>query len=218
MDAKEKARNLRYRKSILANFNLEMIKDEIYEMSGVCDDIRWMMQDDTLLDAFDGDEEEEYEFRMAFVELSSELETVCNLMDNWELEENFNDFFAGISKGSHMQMLGFDTYEEDYYSLDGYETELAQREAESRLKRLTKDELLRSATECFKIQTAYLNIKYKYDYLKATMDVLKGESASMLQMVKQIEELYERCMQGDWKDNAEFDKLVNALPDRMHIE
>ena len=56
--AKEKARQIRYKKAALARLNLDTIRDELSEISENCDNIRYFIEDDseTLLAALDGDE------------------------------------------------------------------------------------------------------------------------------------------------------------------
>lgn len=70
--AKDKARNLRYKKAALARLNIDTIQEELSEISENCDNVRYFIEDDeeTLLDALDGDEEEEYEFKKMFFDLS----------------------------------------------------------------------------------------------------------------------------------------------------
>ena len=58
MTRQEKARQLRYKKAILDEFNLESIQTELWEITEECDNIRWVEDGDerTLIDALDGDE------------------------------------------------------------------------------------------------------------------------------------------------------------------
>ena len=73
---REKARNLRYKKAIVRNINIEQIQEELMDISAECDNVRYYFEtdDDTLLNALDGDEEQEFEFKMMFADLCAECE------------------------------------------------------------------------------------------------------------------------------------------------
>ena len=69
----------------------------------------------------------------------------------------------------------------------------------------------------------FLDLRQSYDYLKATFDILRDENTSMLQQIKAIEAAYEEACCTDWwhikKEAVErFDRLLEALPDRVWIE
>ena len=72
----ERAKNLRYKKGIAAGFNINDIIDGLSEISGECDDIRYITEgdEDTLIAALDGNEDEAYEFRMMFSDLDCECQ------------------------------------------------------------------------------------------------------------------------------------------------
>lgn len=84
MDAQEtkrtKARNLRYKKAIVADVNLDKIREDLYDIMEACDEVRYFFEsdDDTLLNALDGNEDEEWEFKMMFCDLSAECEQIWN--------------------------------------------------------------------------------------------------------------------------------------------
>lgn len=220
----QKARNLRYKKAVLDGLNLEAIQTEFYEISEECDNIRWVADGDegTLIAAMDGDEEEAFEFRMMFSELSTECEMLQDLLSGEYVFEHFDDFLAGAADGSGMRMLGYDDYEEDYYTLTSFDGNAGCKEAKRRLERLTKKELIEGASQTFRILMCFLNVRYKFDYLKAAFDVLKGENTSLLDMVRQIEKLYDTAMSDDYPANREaekeLDKVIGAMPERMWVE
>lgn len=45
--AKEKARQLRYKKAALARLNLDTIRDELSEISENCDNVRYFIEEDS---------------------------------------------------------------------------------------------------------------------------------------------------------------------------
>lgn len=121
-----------------------------------------------------------------------------------------------------MQLIGYDSYEEDYFALTSFESGLAQNESEKRLMKLTKQEILQTAEQCFGVATAFLNVRYKFDYLKATFDILRDENNSFLETIKDIEKAYEKANDDEFnpysKSTNEFDKLIKGLPERTWIE
>lgn len=222
MSAKaEKARQLRYKKAVLEELNLDSIRNELYDISSECDDVRYIAEGDesTLIDALDGDEEEAYEFRMAFSDLSAECERLYALLNEEYIADCFDDFLAGVSDGSGMKLIGWDSYEEDYYNLTAFEGHLGSEEAKKRLERLTKKELIKAGNQVFRIVIAFLNVRYKYDYLSAAMAVLKNENTAFLDIIRQIEAEYDRASEDisydRWKS---FDNTVASLPERVWIE
>lgn len=219
----ERARNLRYKKGIAQGFNISEILDELMEISAKCDDIRYIAEgdEDTLIAALDGDEEDAFEFRMMFSELSQECENLNDRLNDEYITEYFDEFFCRVAGGC-MTVLGYDTYEEDYFELTSYESELARDESEKRLMKLTKQEILQTAEQCFGVAAAFLNVRYKFDYLKATFDIIRDENSSFLENIKDIEAAYDKANDDKFdsysKSTKEFDKLVKGLPERVWIE
>lgn len=225
LSKEEKARNLRYKKAMLADLNFEEIQNTLYDISAVCSEYQYYFEkdDDTLLNALDGDEEQEYEFKMMFSDLSYECDQLYDIMNNSYVTEHFDDFFVGImcNGGSGFKMLGFDSYQEDYYGLTSFESELASNESVKRLKRLTKDELISVCGQCFGVAVSFFNVRYKYDYLKAAFDILKDENTSFFQIIKDIEIAYDKADEDEWheyKDSVRaFDKLLRSFDEYGRI-
>lgn len=218
-----KARNLRYKKSIASGFNLDDILNELYEISSECDEVRYFVENDenTLMDALDGNEEEAYEFKMMFCDLSSECEKLHYQLSESGVYECFDDFFCRVAGGC-TTILGYDVVETDYFKLSSFESQLAQEESEKRIMRMTKSEILATAEQCFGVASAFLNIRYKYDYLKAAFDILKGKNASYLKIIKDIEQAYEAADAEGWyyaDDNVKhFENMISGLPDKVWVE
>lgn len=217
----EKAKQLRYKKAVLEELNLDSIRTELWNIADECDEVRWIAEGDeaALIDALDGDDEEAYEFRMAFSDLSAECETLHAYLSEEYIAECFDDFIAGVSDGSGMKLLGWDSYEEDYYRLTSFEGSLGCEEARKRLDRLTKKELIRAGNQAFRVIISFLNIRYKYDYLSAAMGVLKSENTAFLEVIRQIEAEYAKATEDFSYDRWEnFDRISSALPERTWIE
>lgn len=133
----------------------------------------------------------------------------------------FDDCLVSLV-GNRYRMVGFDGYEEDYYSLTSYEEGLAYTEAGERIMRLTKKDMLSCIGQVVGIAMAVLDIRQQYDYLRATMDVLRGENHAILQVVKGIEEAYEEANSEGFHEYSncthKLDKLIEQLPDRAWLE
>lgn len=66
---REKARKMRYKKPISKALNLEQIKSDLYDIQSDAQELAWTEDDEALVAALDGDEDEAWEFRMAFSDL-----------------------------------------------------------------------------------------------------------------------------------------------------
>ncbi|MBQ1789007.1 MAG: hypothetical protein II008_02415 [Oscillospiraceae bacterium] len=235
----EKAKALRYRKPAVKDLNLASIQEQLTEIEEACADVHWYCDSedgwDTLLNALDGDDEEAWEFKLAFSDLEGECERMREDMDRlneWDYDDlvgdHFDVFFAGICTASvGGGMWGFDEYEQDYFGLEpGGESEAAEREAAEKLKRLTKDKLISLMGVAFRIAVQFLGLRSRYADLKAAMDIIREQNTALLKQVKAIEDLYdateaEGFSKYDFRrseNEKALDRLLNALPDRAWIE
>lgn len=80
-----RTRNLRYKKPALASFGYDAIATEMWEIIGAIEDVQWFLDDgdETLLNALDGDNEAEWEFRMAFADLAAKRISSANCGMSW---------------------------------------------------------------------------------------------------------------------------------------
>ena len=224
----ERARALRYKRGALASMGFEFLRVELDDICDACDTIQWWtdQDDETLLNALDGDDEDVWEFKMAFAHLKARadelFETIYELC---RYEDDFGQTYDDCTValiGNRYQTIGYDGFEEDYYALTGYEQGLAQTESGKRLMRRTKAEIISIIGQCFGILIAFLDLRQQYDYLKATFDILRDENTSMLQQVREIDAAYKALVTADWAGRSEaekkFDRLLAALPDRAWVE
>lgn len=216
-------RNLRYKRPALMSMGYDEILNELYEIQNACTDVQWFVENDgeTLLNALDGDEDAEYEFRMAFSDLEGKAYMLDSAIRDWDIRETFDDCTVGLI-GNRYKTIGFDAQEEDYFSLTAYEQELAYTESGKKLMRKTKSEMISTIGQCMGITIAFLDVRQLYDYLKATFDILRDENTSLLKIIKEIETAYEEAA-GDgfisYKDKTRrFDALLTNLPDRTWLE
>ena len=218
-----RSRNLRYKRPALASLGYEIISNELYDIRCACDDVRYFVENDrdTLLNALDGDDEAEWEFRMAFADLENKADELANQISAWDIRDDFDDCTVGLL-GNRYRSLGYDSMEEDYFSLTSFEQELAHTEAGKRLMRKTKPEIISTVGQCLGITIAFLDVRQQYDYLKATFDILRDENTSLLQIIKEIDTAYKDADEAEfreWDDKTKkFDRLLSSLPQRTWLE
>lgn len=222
-----KAKNLRYKKPIVKDINFDKMTEDLWYIMEKCEDIRWYTDsddgEDSLLNALDGDEDEAYEFKMAFADLCAECERMSDdLQEEW-VPECFDIFFVAAGAGeSYGGLLGWDSFECDYFGIDSTDS-WAEDEAKKKLKTMTKDELIAAVRQCFKVYQSYIGLRNRYDSLKAAIDILRDQNTGFLQTIKEIDRLYEAAskVEGitakystEWK---EFERYTDALPQEAWI-
>ena len=221
-----KAQNLRYKKPIVKNLNIETIQQDLWDIQEACEEIHWYTDsedgNDSLINALSGDEDEAYEFKMAFADLCAECERMLDdLQEEW-VPECFDVFFVAAGAGERYEgILGWDSYEQDYYGINCSDS-WAEDEAKKKLKQMTKDEMIAAVRQCFRIYSAYTGLKIRYDNLKAAIDILRDQNTGYLQVVKEIERLYEAAVKkgnyANWSNEwKEFKRYTDALPQEAWI-
>lgn len=189
-----KAKNLRYKRPIAQCMNYEFICEQIWNMGELISDIQWFIDDEeNLVNAMNGDEDDAYEFKLAFSDLAGELEQFEEDLRNEYIPNCFDDLFPAAGADFFGGYLGYDTYDHDYFGLLPYEYRYAEEEAEKRICRLTKKELLEAVGACLKIYSAYVALQYRYDCLEASLKIIQEKNLEGLKLVKAIEEQYEKA-------------------------
>lgn len=231
IDAEEtkrnKAKQLRYKKPIVKNLNINYITQDLWDIQDACEEVRWYTDsedgNDTLINALSGDEDEAYEFKMAFADLCAECERMFeDLKEEW-VPECFDILFVSAGAGeTYGGLLGFDEWEQDYFGI-GCSDSWEEDEAKKKLKQMTKDELIAAIRQCFKVYVAYIGLRNRYDSLKAAIDILRDQNTGYLQVIKEIEKLYDEAqLQQDRyaeysKEWKEFERYTDALPQEAWI-
>ena len=219
-----KAKQLRYKKPIARDLNLDTITQDLYDIQGECEEVHWYFDgnDDSLINALDGDEDEAYEFRMMFADLCAECDQMVeDLSEEW-IPECFDKLFVAAGAGDEYGgLLGWDSYDKDYYGLACTDA-WAEDECKKSLKQLNKDELIAAMRQCFRVYTSYIGLRHRYDCLKAAMDILRDQNTGYLQMVKQLEEMYNRLDAEDYyrysKAYLEFEQFTGNLPQEAWLQ
>lgn len=224
-----RTRPLRYKRPALASMGYDSIITELDEIYSACNDVQYYMDDDnTLLNALDGDDEAEWEFKMAFSDLSAKAERLyesvyekVRCLGHDGFERIFNDCTVALI-GNRYRLIGWDYEEEDYFSLISYDEKMAFTEAGKRLMRRTKAEIIATIGQCVGILVSFLDVRQQYDYLKATMDILRDENTSLLQNIKAIDKAYQAAETVgfySWYPEVEqFEALLGCLPQRTWLE
>lgn len=215
-----KARNLRYKKPMLREINLEAIQCWLTEAMEACSEWAWVDAEmrDEMLDAFDGNDEEYYAYQNAFAALDEDLNRFYEDLQEFDVPACFDDFLCGIG-GDGGEMLGYDAAEGDYFGLDTtYEQTIAIEEANKRLMRMAKGEILDVAGRCFRVALSYMALRGRVEDLTAAVEIARGLNKDVLQSVRDIQALYddmaeERDGGGFSRDKERaFDAALEKLP------
>lgn len=221
-----KAKQFRYKKPIVKNLNLDFIKQELRDIQEECENVRWYTDSedgtDSLINALDGDDDEAYEFKMAFADLCAECERMAEDLEEEWIPDCFDLFFVATSNDNEI-LFGWDSYEQDYMGI-GYSDKWIRGDVGKKLKQMTKDSLIEAAMQCITVYKSYIGLRNRYDSLKSAIDILRDKNTGILQIVKQIEKLYEEASKqqdrfAEWsKEWREFERYTNSLPPETWIQ
>lgn len=220
-----KAKQMRLKKPIVKNCNLEFIKQDLWDIQAECEDVRWYTDsddgEDSLINALAGDEDEAYEFKMAFGDLCAECDRMSmDLEEEW-IPDCFDIFFVAASNDND-DLMGWDSYEQDYMGI-GFSDHWIREDAGKKLKSMTKDNLIEAAMQCMKVYQAYIGLRNRYDSMKAAIDILRDKNTGVLQAVREINKLYEDASKNkSWyadssKECREFKRYTDTLPQEAWI-
>lgn len=216
---RKKAMAMRYKRPALSELGYVFLIEGLQDIVDECDNVRYYIDKDDgsdggLLASSDGDEELAEAFKMAFSEISANAETLFDNISSYEAdidEDTYNDCTCALI-GNRYNMVGYDSLETDYFALCRYESRLAETEAGERLMRKTKKDMLSTIGQCVGIAMAYQDLRLRFDYLKAAMDVQLGINLDLLKAVSDINEAWEA---EDWR---KLDRLTAGLPERAWVE
>lgn len=220
-----KAKQLRYKKPIARDMNLDFIREQIWNMGDLISDVQWFVDDhENLTNALAGDEDEAYEFQMAFSDLAAELQHFEEDLEEGYVPECFDDLFPAAGASFFGGFLGYDSYEHDYYGLEPYEYKWSEDEAEKRICRMTKKELLEAVGACLKVYSSYVALQYRYDCLEASLKIIQEKNLEGLKLVKAIEEQYEKA-EGDsdhfrydiGREVGKLDQMLDQVPQQYWL-
>lgn len=131
---------------------------------------------------------------------------------------DFSLLFVAAGAGDQFGgLLGYDSFEGDYFGINCMDA-WAEDEAKKKLKQLTKDKLIAAIRQCFRVYQSFIGLSVRYDSLKAAINILRDKNTGILQVVKEIERLYEAASseQGIYAEYSktwkEFDQYTESLP------
>lgn len=227
----EKSRNLRYKRCAIESLEYETILNELEAITEECSEVAYHVGDAwELVEGVIGDEDEADEFRMLFPDLSADADRLWeSLMECSNLDQKygvqFEDCTVALFGSSIRYQMSVEYYDElymDYDVLTFRDAKIAVSEAGQRLMRLTKAQMLELMAMTFRVVIGYLDIRQRYDYLHAAMDILKGDNGAQMSTIRQINEVYEEAAAVKFSPFEEptkrFDKLLALLPQSMFLE
>lgn len=116
-----RTRNLRYKRPALASMGWQSIWEELDAIQEACSDIHWFadQDDETLLNALDGNDEDVWEFKLAFASLEAQADQLADALREQfspyysdDFERDFNDCTVALI-GNRYRVIGYDADEED---------------------------------------------------------------------------------------------------------
>ena len=132
-----------------------------------------------------------------------------------ELREVWDDFTVALL-GDLYTVWGFDVSELDYYRLiNGYQEDHAVQEAEKRLMRYTKADLIWHFKRVLKTLVLFFDIKAAHDCLTSIVETLDEKGALLEQKNERINKLYEDLT---GRNEEAFEEELRNLPPRMWVE
>lgn len=133
----------------------------------------------------------------------------------YSLREVWDDMTVGLL-GDLFTVYGYDAAELDYFKLnDEYEEALAVEEAQKRLGRFTKSELIKFFRKVLMTIVMFYDLKAAHDCLTSIVEELDEKGALLERKNDTINRLYEDLT---GKNAKEFDDLIAHLPQRMWVE
>lgn len=220
----DRAFSLRHTRSFLERINYEYILTALSDIKDECCEMAYF-DDKDITELLGNDGESDNEFRLIAQSLFETANSLYNrLTDQRTSDKGFNvgDVFdtvltatAAISE----PRLGYDTYVEEDCELSDYECGLAKSAAQKRLAKYTKDQLLSIFGECFDIVWKWLDLIQGYDYLSATLGVMKDDKIAILKAIKRVDNAYNAAANNDFvgEPSYEFEHIISDLPQEMWV-
>ncbi len=208
----EQSKRPLWKKSMLETLNFSDIMEYLYEIGNNGD-----------LYGYDCEESGYYlEYKEQFDELSGgayRLEEALNEYDGYaggSMSDIWDDMTVALL-GYKEKVLGFDSVEEDYYSMLDCEEDGAVEEAEKRLMRFTKEQLIKNFRKVLTTLVLFFDIKAAHDCLTSIVEELDERGAILEQKNERINRIYEDLTGSGAKDE-DFDKIIRGIPPRMWVE
>ncbi len=214
---------LRHKKSVLDRLDYQSVLTELNDIEADCSEIAWF-DDKDIIELLGNDGDSDNEFRLIATDIYNEARELCERMESggwhsgFDIEEVFDDVMSAMA-GKDEPRLGYDSFQEDMFRLSDYESELAKDAAKKRLSKYTKEQILNLTGECFEIALKWLDIVSGYDYLRATLGVMKDDKQAILNAIKRVDDAYNKAAENDFYGDAgrRFDSIISDLPEDVWV-
>ena len=193
-----------WKKSILQHLNLYDILSYLEEIA-----------DNGDCYGYDGGQDGYYqEYKDLFDDLSAMAYRLMEVISDYyyTIGEHWDDMTVS-ALGETQTVLGFDTLEQDYFKMVIGE-EWAVEEAQKRVLRMTKQEMLMSFRQVLGTLTAFLDIKTAHDCLTAVVDELDQKGAILEIKNQEINRLYEDITDSS---SRELDEIIKSISPNSRI-
>ena len=159
------------------------------------------------------------EYKEQFDDLSDGAYRLWDALDNsdysdYSLRDIWDDMTVALL-GYQEKVLGFDQVEEDYFSMLTFLEDAAVQEAEKRLMRFTKEQLIKNFRKVLTTLVLFFDIKAAHDCLTSIVEELDERGAILERKNEKINRLYEDLTGANAKD---FDEIIQGIPPRMWVE
>ena len=233
---RNRARNLRCKRTMVSGLNVYDMDQWLQETSEQISEIEWIGGQHggirQALAELIGSEDEAAEFQTCFAILQENVDRMLDdlqeLFSGDEYDESnsevnaYDDFLVACRAGADRNsLMGYDGYEDDYFRIDNEYTAMAAvDEAKTRLKRLTKDQIIEEAHRAFQIVINFMALEQRYDDLRAALDMLQGTYGGQLEIMGKLSAEYEKQItKEDWEQNwRTFDRTIQELPAQVWLE
>jgi len=155
------------------------------------------------------------EYKELFDELSVGAYSLWEAIVESEVRENWDDMTVALL-GYQQKVLGFDVIEQDYFSmLNRYDEDWAVEEASKRIERLSKRDMLRCFKKVMTTLVLFFDVKAAHDCLTSIVEELDYRGALLDSKNNEINRLYKDLTGAN---EAEFDRIIATVPQRMWVE
>lgn len=156
------------------------------------------------------------EYKELFNELSAGAYELAEVLQDLNVSEHWDDMTVALL-GDTTRVLGFDSVQMDYYGMLSNQEEWATEEAEKRIERMSKRDLIKSFKRIMTALVCFFDIKAAHDCLTSIVQELDEKGAILERKNEAINRIYEDYTDLDHK---ELDKLIDSisLNSRMWVE
>ena len=199
-----------WKKSMLQSLDLSSIMDYLYEIS-----------ENGGMYGYDGGDDGYYqEYKELFDDLAGDASSLIDALDEYnpysgDSVKDIWDEMTVALLGETQRVLGFDAAEQDYFGMLNHEEDYAVEEAEKKLERFTKQDLIKHFRKVLVILMSFMDIKAAHDCLTSIVTELDEKGALLERKNERIDQLYTDLT---GKGTAEFDNEVANIPQRMWVE